>query len=218
MKAVQILVALAAVWIGTTSAQTLIDVKVSAPQVKVGEALQATANLDVTNGLNCGLRINWGDGNMSDNKINQTKDVPLVVTHQYAKPGNYTVMAEPKRVGSVLGCSGKNQRATVAVVASAPVAVAAPTPAPAPVAVAAAPIVVATAPAPMAAAPAAVAEPKTVDLCPTGWKLGKTGVKPNGAFTCTAAKNTKVPKEQIICVEKLKYFADSKSGQLGCRP
>jgi hypothetical protein len=213
MKAVQILVALAAVWVGTTSAQTLTDVKVSASQVKVGEAVQATANLEVTQGTNCGMRINWGDGAMTDSKINQAKDVPMVATHRYAKPGNYTVMAEPHRVGTVLKCSGKNQKTTVAVVAAAPVAVAAPAPAPA---------VVAAAPAGLAAAPMAaampVAEPKTVDLCPKGWKLGKSGVKPNGAFTCTAAKKTKVPKEEIVCVEKLKYFADSKSGQLGCRP
>jgi hypothetical protein len=216
MKAVQILVALAAVWAGTTSAQTLTDVKVSAAQVRVGEAVQATANLEVTQGTNCGLRINWGDGTSTDNKINQAQDVPMVASHQYAKPGNYTVMAEPKRVGSVLKCGGKNQSTSVAVVAAAlPVAVAAPAPA-------AAPAMVAAAPAGMAAAPMAAARPagesKTVDLCPKGWKLGKTGVKANGAFTCTAAKNTKVPKEEFMCVEKLKYFADSKSGQLGCRP
>jgi hypothetical protein len=77
MKAVQILVALAAVWAGTTSAQTLTDVKVSAAQVRVGEAVQATANLEVTQGTNCGLRINWGDGTSTDNKINQAQDVPM---------------------------------------------------------------------------------------------------------------------------------------------
>jgi hypothetical protein len=211
MKAAQILVALAAVWIGSASAQTLTDVKVSAAQVKVGETVQATANLEVTQGLNCGLRISWGDGTTTDSKVNQTKDVPMVVSHQYAKPGNYTVVAEPRRVGPVLKCSGKNQSTNVSVVALAPVAVA---PAPAPAVVAAAPAVVAAAP--VATAPA-VAESKTVDMCPKGWKPGKSGVKPNGAFTCTAPKNTKVPKEEIMCVEKLKYFADSKSGQLGCR-
>lgn len=213
MKFVQLVAILATTWAASLSAQTLTDVKVSAAQVKVGEAVKATANLEVTQGLNCGLRINWGDGNFIDSKINQAQDVPMVATHQYAKPGNYTVMAEPKRVGSVLGCTGKNQRTAVAVVAAAPVA-AAPVAAAAPAAVAAAPAMAAAA---QAAAPAPAKAQVSSDLCPTGWKLSKAGVKANGAFTCTAAKKTKVPKEEIMCVEKLKYFADSKAGQLGCR-
>jgi hypothetical protein len=203
MKVHHVLAALIAVSACAVSAQTLSAVKVDAASVKVGDSVKATAMLDVTgNTINCGMRINWGDGAVTDNKINQAQDVPMVATHQYAKPGTYTVMAEPKRVGSVLKCSGKNQSVDVVVAAAAPVAVAA---------------------APVAAAPAvAAAAPSqgqvSTDLCPEGWKLSKAGVKPSGAFTCTAPKKTKVPKEQIVCVEKLKYFADSKSGQLGCRP
>jgi hypothetical protein len=204
MKAVQILAVVAAVWATSVSAQTVTDLKVVPTQVKVGEAVQATVNFDVGAVTNCGLHIVWGDGAVLESKINQAQDVPTIASHQYAKPGTYTIVAEPKRVGSVLKCNGKNQKVVVTVaaapVAAAPVAPAAP-------AVAAAPA------APGAAAPAQTSS----DLCPTGWKLAKSGVKPNGAFTCTAAKKTKVPKEEIMCVEKLKYFADSKSGQLGCR-
>jgi hypothetical protein len=196
MKAIQILAALAAVWVSATSAQTLTGIQVEPAQVTVGQSVKLTAALDVKDGaVNCGLLLVWGDGATSYEKISKERDIPLSKTHIYTKPGTYTVKVEPTKAGSALKCSGKDQKTTL-VVAASPVA-AAPA-VPAPVAV-------------------AVTEPKTVDMCPKGWKLGKSGVKANGAFTCTAPKKTKVPKEEIMCVEKLKYFADSKSGQLGCR-
>jgi hypothetical protein len=201
MKAVQILAVVAAVWATGLSAQTVTSLKVEPLQAKVGEAVKATVDFDVGQVVNCGLHIVWGDGAVLESKINQAQDVPTIASHQYAKPGTYTIVAEPKRVGSVLKCNGKNQK-TVVTIAAAPVAGApvAPT-------------------APVAAAPAAPAKEQTSsDLCPTGWKLSKASVKANGAFTCKAAPKTKVPKEEIVCLEKLKYFADSKSGQLGCRP
>ncbi len=207
MKAVQILAVIAAVWATSASAQTVTDLKVVPTQAKVGEAVQATVGIDVAQTINCGLHIVWGDGAVLESKINQAQDVPTVASHQYAKPGTYTIVAEPKRVGSVLKCNGKNQKVVVTV-AAAPVAAAPVAPA--------APAVAAAAP---AAAPGAAAPAQTSsDLCPTGWTLSKASVKANGAFTCKAAPKTKVPKEEIMCLEKLKYFADSKSGQLGCRP
>jgi hypothetical protein len=205
MKAVQILAVIAAVWATSVSAQTVTDLKVEPTQAKVGEAVKATVNLDVAQTMNCGLHIVWGDGAVLETKINQAQDVPTIASHQYAKPGTYTIVAEPKRVGSVLKCNGKNQK-TVVTIAAAPVA-AAPVAPTAPVAAA-----------PAAAAAAPVKEQTSSDLCPTGWTLSKASVKANGAFTCKAAPKTKVPKEEIMCLEKLKYFADSKSGQLGCRP
>ncbi len=207
MKAVRFLAVVAAVWATSVSAQTVTELKVEPKQVKVGEAVKATVNFDVGQVVNCGLHLIWGDGAVVESKINQAQDVPTIASHQYAKPGTYTIVAEPKRVGSVLKCNGKNQKMVVTVVA-APVAAApvAPT----------APAAVAAAPAAASAAPAKAQE--SSDLCPTGWTLSKASVKANGAFTCKAAPKTKVPKEEIMCLEKLKYFADSKSGQLGCRP
>jgi hypothetical protein len=205
MKAVQILAVVAAVWATSLAAQTVTSLKVVPTQVKVGEAVQATVDLDVAQTMNCGLHIVWGDGAVLESKINQAQDVPTVASHQYAKPGTYTIVAEPKRVGSVLKCNGKNQKVVVTVaaapVAAAPVAPSAPA---------------ATAAAAGSATPAKAQS--SSDLCPTGWTLSKASVKANGAFTCKAAPKTKVPKEEIMCLEKLKYFADSKSGQLGCRP
>lgn len=208
MKAVQILAVVAAVWATSVSAQTVTSLKVVPAQVKVGEAVQATVDLDVGQTVNCGLHIVWGDGAVLESKINQAQDVPTVASHQYAKPGTYTIVAEPKRVGSVLKCNGKNQKMVVTVAAAAVVAAAPKAPA--------APTVAAAAPAAASDAPAKAQE--SSDLCPKGWILNKTSVKANGSFTCKAAPKTKVPKDEIMCLEKLNYFADSKSGQLGCRP
>jgi hypothetical protein len=102
-------------------AQTLTGVKVEPAQIKAGESATITADFEVTGGVNCGLRLHFGDGSTMDYKINQTKDVPLVVTHAYAKPGSYEIKAEPKRNEWTLGCLGKNQttRLDVAAIRSA---------------------------------------------------------------------------------------------------
>jgi plastocyanin len=199
MKAIHIAALVAAVWASQVGAQTLSSVTVNPAQAKVGDTVTATAQLEVASngGMNCGLRINWGDGAVSDDKINQPQDNPKVLTHQYTQPGSYNVTAEPKRVGSSLKCGGQNKTAAVTVVA-APVA--APAAAPA-----------ASTAKPMAAAPAA-------SVCPTGWKLGKAGVnKKTQAFTCSAPANTKLPDAKVVCPGDLTYFENMKKGQLGCR-
>jgi hypothetical protein len=201
MKTIRTLVALSALLAFGVSAQTVTGVSVAPANAKPGDEVKATVSFDVTGSPNCGMRINWGDGAQTDSKVNQAKDVPLVLSHKYAAAGNYTVMAEPKRVGSTFGCTGKNQTAVVAVVAPAPVA-AAPAAAPAP----------AAKPAMAAAAPAAAA------ACPAGWKLTKAGVnKKTKAFTCVAAANTKLPDAKPACPGDLTYFENGKKGQLGCR-
>jgi hypothetical protein len=199
MKLHHILAAFAATLALGVSAQTLTTVKVDNASLTVGGTVKATAEFDIKdNVINCGMRINWGDGTFAENKINQAQDVPMVATHQYAKPGKYEVMAEGHRVGSVLKCAGKNQ-ITIVNVAAAPVA-AAPAPAAAPAAAAT-----------MAKAPAAA-------TCPAGWKLAKPGVsKKTKAFTCTAKANTPLPEPKVTCSGDLTYFENAKKGQLGCR-
>jgi hypothetical protein len=200
MKVHHILAALIAVCATAVSAQTLTGVKVDNAALTVGGTVKATAEMDVKdNVINCGMRINWGDGTFAENKINQAQDVPMVATHQYAKPGKYEVMAEGHRVGSLLKCAGKNQ-ITVVTVAAPPVA----------------------APAPAAAAPAAAAAPvakaAVAETCPAGWKLAKPGVnKKTKSFTCTAKANTKLPDAKVTCPGDLTYFENAKKGQLGCR-
>jgi hypothetical protein len=200
MKVHHILAALIAVCATAVSAQTLTGVKVDNAALTVGGTVKATAEIDVKdNVINCGMRINWGDGTFAENKINQAQDVPMVATHQYAKPGKYEVMAEGHRVGSLLKCAGKNQITVVTVTAPA-VAAAAPAAAPA------------------AAAAVPVAKAAAASTCPAGWKLAKPGVsKKNKSFTCTAKPNTKLPDDKVACPGDLTYFENAKKGQLGCR-
>ncbi len=200
MKAMQILALAAASLALSVSAQTLTGITASPAAVKVGENVTATMNFDVQEGkLNCSMRVSWGDGTNTDDKINQAQDVPKVLQHAYAKAGTYTITAEPKHKGSTLKCLGKNM--TTSVTVAAPVA-AAPAPAAAPVAAAAAPMAKA------AAAP----------TCPAGWKLAKPGVnKKTKAYTCTAKANTPLPEPKVTCPGDLTYFENTKKGQLGCR-
>lgn len=59
--------------------------------------------------------------------------------------------------------------------------------------------------------------PKPVaPACPTGYKMqGKVGK--DGSFTCKGAKGAKKPETPLSCAEKLEYFSNDKSAQLGCR-
>jgi plastocyanin len=201
MKAIHIAALAAAVWASQVGAQTLTDVKAEPAQVKVGETVKATANFEVkNNAINCGIRFNWGDGTNNEDKVNQAQDVPKIMTHQYAQPGTYTIVAEPRQTGSSLKCLGKNKTVVVTVAAAAVAAA----PAPAPVA--------------SAAKPMAAAAPAAASVCPAGWKLGKAGVnKKTKAFTCSAAANTALPEAKVACPGDLTYFENAKKGQLGCR-
>ncbi len=192
-----IIAALTAVCVTAVSAQTLTGIKVEPAQIKAGESVKLTADLEAKgNQINCGLLIVWGDGATSSEKITSERDIPRVATHTYAKAGNYTVSVEPTKAGSSLKCLGKDMKATVAVAA----------------------LPVAAAPAPVAAASAAKPAAKPADLCPADWKLAKPGVnKKTKAFTCTAKPNTKLPEAKVSCPGDLSYFENAKKGQLGCR-
>jgi hypothetical protein len=171
-------------------AQTLTGAKLSPAEIKPGEAATLTADFDISSGaLNCNVRVNFGDGQTQNFKINQAKDVPLTVPHTYAKAGSYTVLVEPKTALPMLKCSGKDQTAVVKVVA------------------------------PVVAMAAAASAPKAAAAqCPDGWKLNAKSVsKKTGAFTCTAKPNTKVPAAKLACPSGLDYFESAKKGQLGCR-
>ncbi len=173
-------------------AQTVSGLKVEPAAPKVGEQVKITIDFTNADTPNCGMKIAMGDGRIEEGKINQAKDVPYVLTHTYAKPGSFTVVAEPKRVGTVLKCLGKS--------ISKVVAVAAP---------------VAAAPAPAASKPVAA---KPAALCPEGWTLAKPGQNAKTkAFTCNAKAGTKIPEPKLACPGDLTYFDNSKKGQLGCR-
>jgi hypothetical protein len=201
MGAARALAALAAVVACSASAQLVSSIAVQPAPVKAGELATITVQFDVVAGTNCGLRLHWGDGSSGDYKINQAKDIPLVVQHSWDKPGSYVVKAEGKSQGMTVKCGGRNQETTLVV--SAP-----------PAAVPAA----AAAPAPAPATPAANATMARSGTCPAGWTLNKPGVGKNGGFTCGAKPGTSAPAQRVECPGDLTYFENTKRGQLGCRP
>ena len=188
------LASVALAFMASAGAQTLLDAKVEPARVQTGQPVKLTANFGNADNPNCGVRVHWGDGQTMDLKINQTKDVPLVAQHSYAKPGPYTVMVEPKTQGIAMKCVGANQRAAVEVVALPP---------------------------PPASAPAAkaAAGPAKGPSCPAPWKLDAKSVnKKTGAYTCTAKAGTAAPTPAPECPGSLTYFQNTKRGQFGCRP
>ena len=191
MKYMSIPVLLLAAFELTAQAQTLSAIKLEPASAKVGEPVKITGTFENADNPNCHVRLHFGDGQTQDFKINQLKDVPLVATRRYDKPGQYTVMIEPKTALPMLKCVGKNPTAVVTVAAAARVAATAPA---------------GTA---MAARPA----------CPTGWKLNAKSVnKKSGAFTCGAKAGTALPTAKPDCPAPLGYFENKSKGQFGCRP
>jgi hypothetical protein len=170
------------------AAQTLSGIKLEPASAKVGEPVKITGTFENADNPNCNVRLHFGDGQTQDFKINQLKDVPLVATRRYDKPGQYSVMIEPKTAMPMLKCVGKNQTAVVTVAAPTPVATTAPTA--------------------KAAGPA----------CPEAWKLNAKSVnKKTGAFTCGAKAGTALPTAKPDCPAPLGYFENKSKGQLGCK-
>ena len=178
---------------GAVSAQTLKDIKLDMAQAQVGQAVTATLGLEPANAPNCGLRVRWGDGTVTERRINSAADMLVKPTHTYAKAGDYTVVADPGRVGGSLACVGKKASAMVKVVAPPPP------------------------PKPAAAASAAMVT--SGPSCPDGWKLDAKSVnKKTGAYTCTAKAGTATPDKKTVCPGDLTAFENSKKGMMGCKP
>lgn len=200
MKLSQLAFVAATLLVTHAHAQKMTGIALDKGQNTVGQAVKATVSLDAPEGsANCGLMLNWGDGSTEDIKIFQKDHMPVVRQHTYAKPGNYSVTAEAKKVTSHLGCLGKKLSTSVQIVA----------PAASPTASAAV-----SAPASVAAAPTKPASP-----CPDGWKLDAKSVnKKTGAFTCTAKAGTKLPDKKLECGGDTGYFENAKKAQIGCKP
>jgi hypothetical protein len=109
------LVAVALLATGSSHAQRVVGMGLPS-QAKAGEPVKVTVHIDVSGGMNCGLHIRWGDGASDTFKIKQAGDVPLHASHTYAKPGGYTVVADPGPVGGALKCDGLNQHAPITIV------------------------------------------------------------------------------------------------------
>lgn len=176
-------------------AQTLTEVKVEPAEIRAGESVKITVNFETERAISCGLRLHLGDGTTIDYKINQQKDLSLTVPHTYAKAGDYRIMAEPKTVGTLLKCNGKNQ--TTALKVAAPAATAGPA---------------------MTPRAAAALKAAAAAQCPEGWTLDKKSIRnKTGAYTCRAAPGTKLAGRPS-CPGDLTYFENVKKGVMGCRP
>ena len=175
-------------------AQTLQGFSVHPLRAKAGDDVTITARFDISAGLNCNVRVHFGDGQTKDVKINQEKDANFVLSHSYKQPGAYTVKIEPKTALPTLKCLGENQQAVVTVLAPPPVAAAATMP---------------------SAPPAVASGPH----CPSGWTLMTKSVnKKSGAYECSARPGRAAPAEKLACPGQLGYYENTKTGRLGCRP
>jgi hypothetical protein len=168
-------------------AQTFSGVKVEPATATVGQEVRITGAFDSAGNPNCNLRVDFGDGKNKNYKINQEKDVPLVTTHVYTKPGNYKVQILPRTALPMIKCKGGDQSAMLKVEAAAPVA---------------------AAPTAKAAGPSC---PDGWKLSAAGVS------KKSGAYTCTAKAGTALPAAKPECPAPLGYFENKSKGQLGCR-
>jgi hypothetical protein len=165
------------------------------PQAQVGQTVTATVELDATGTPNCGLRVRWGDGAVTERKINSAAEVPFVTTHTYAKAGRLHDGCRPgprgwqpglcrqecqhdrEGVRTCTGCSGARCLGI-----SCQTAAALPD------------------------------LPRWLEAqCQDRWS------RRSGAYTCTAKAGTATPDKKPACPGDLTYFENSKKGLLGCR-
>lgn len=173
------------------SAQTLTNVTVEPATAKVGEPVKITASFSGAENPNCNVKVHLGDGREQMARLNQPKDVPLVVNTSYDKAGEYQVQVEPKTNLPMLKCLGKKQFAKITVLPLQK----------------------------MPSTVKSITPEGALPGCPAGWALSKAGVsKKTGAFTCVAKPKTALPADKPVCAAPLKAFESFAKGQLGCRP
>lgn len=84
-------------------AQTIESMKAEPARAAVGQPVKLTTQFVVANSINCKVRVHFGDGSITDFMVNQTKDVPLVLEHTYAKAGKYTARVEGRGAAHCMG-------------------------------------------------------------------------------------------------------------------
>ncbi len=176
---------------GFAVAGNISGVKIEPANTQVGTQVKVTVTGE-DEGI-CGLRVEYGNGDVDVTKMNKGKDdFPRSFMKSFNKAGTYTVVAKGGREGSTFGCNGEAKAQVVVAEAPKPAAAAAP----------------AAAPGARAAAPS----------CPDGYTLNSKSVnKKTGAFTCAAKKGATKPEKAIACAAGTEYFATPKGSSLGCR-
>jgi hypothetical protein len=139
---------------------------------------------------NCGLHINYGDGDNPDTRIVSQKEglFPRTFEHTFSKPGGFSVKAFGQRVRQTFGCVGSAD--TFVTILAPEAGKGAPA---------------AKSAASAKAAPAAPA-------CPDGWQVTANSFNRNtGEFSCSA----KPPAAKMACGPGLAYY--EKGSVIGCR-
>lgn len=196
LKSLMAGLSLAGVLMVSAQAQFLASLTVNPQAAKTGEPVTVTANFDIASASYCGFIVFFGDGTSVDGVVDVNKPPPFVVSHTYAKPGQYNLSMGGRSVQSHPNCSGPDKFASITITeAVKPVAAAQP------------------------AKPAAVAAaPTAATVCPANWKIvAKSFNKKTGAYSCSAKPGTELPKDKPVCPGDLTYFENAKKGQFGCR-
>ena len=172
---------------GAAHAGKISAVRADTPSIVAGT--QAKITVDGEDEAICGLRLEYGNGDVDVTKMNAGKDMfPRVFTHTYAQPGTFTIVAKGGRDGNTLGCTG-NATATITVMAPPP-------------------------PPPGAIAAGGAPWP----VCPDGYKLDRRSVsKRTGAFNCNGLKGAQLPPSGIACPAGTAYFTNTRGTLLGCK-
>lgn len=104
---------------GAAQAQVLGTITASSTNVKVGEPVTITANIDVLNANYCGFVVGFGDGTGKDAVSDVSNAVPLVLTRTYGKPGTYHVTLGGRNVQNHPNCGGAERAVDVVVTGAA---------------------------------------------------------------------------------------------------
>ena len=99
----------------SAQAQVLGAITASPMTAKTGEPVTITANIDVLNANYCGFVVGFGDGAFKDAVSDASNPSPLVLTHTYAKAGNYHVTLGGKNVQSHPNCGGQERAVDIVV-------------------------------------------------------------------------------------------------------
>ncbi|MDB5806467.1 MAG: hypothetical protein JWN73_3789 [Betaproteobacteria bacterium] len=106
---------------GVAHAGKVSAVRADTPSIVAGT--QAKITVDGDDEAICGLRLEYGNGDVDVTKMSAGRDMfPRVFVHTYAQPGTFTIVAKGGRDGNTLGCSG-NASTTITVVAPPPGAI-----------------------------------------------------------------------------------------------
>jgi len=102
--------------VGVAQAQRLTSLKVRPTSVNVGQAVEIVADFEVGAGVNCSVRVRYSDGRLEEyHRLNQDRDVPLVLTRKFDKPGDVTVWVEPRTQLPMVKCGGQDLSTTIEV-------------------------------------------------------------------------------------------------------